>query len=81
MPFVLYNTLGFADDRIRQDPGIFYYDIPNQERRNAMLPVCTVTQAQQPDYVALAIVGVLLLCVAVAVLRKYFAKKKANRIQ
>ena len=43
-----------------------------------MPPVCTVTQAQQPDYVALAIVGVLLLCVAVAVLRKYFAKKKAS---
>ena len=43
-----------------------------------MPPVCTVTQAQQPDYIALAIVGVLLLGVMVAVLRKYFAKKKAG---
>ncbi|MBE6931762.1 MAG: hypothetical protein E7464_00055 [Ruminococcaceae bacterium] len=43
-----------------------------------MLHVCTVTQAQQPDYIALAIVGVLLLGVVAAVLRKYFAKKKAH---
>lgn len=43
-----------------------------------MLPVCTVIQAQQPDYIALAIAGVLLLGVVAAVLRKYFAKKKAK---
>ena len=30
---------------------------------------------QQPDYIALAIVGALLLGVLVAVLRKYFARK------
>lgn len=43
-----------------------------------MLHFCTAIQAQQPDYIALAIVGVLLLGVAVAVVRKYFAKKKAK---
>ena len=43
-----------------------------------MPPVCTVIQSQQPDYIALAIVGALLLGVMVAVLRKYFAKKKAK---
>lgn len=43
-----------------------------------MPPVCTVTQAQQPDYIAMAIVGVLLLGVLVAVVRKYFAKKNAK---
>ena len=43
-----------------------------------MPPVCTVIQAQQPDYIALAIVGVLLLGVLGAVVRKYFAKKNAK---
>ncbi len=33
---------------------------------------------QQPDYIALAIVGVLLLGVLIAVLRKYFAQKNGT---
>lgn len=42
--------------------------------------VYTVIQSQQPDYIALAIVGTLLLGVVGAVLRKYFAQKKAKPI-
>lgn len=33
---------------------------------------------QQPDFIALAIVGVLLLGVLIAVLRKYFARKNGT---
>lgn len=43
-----------------------------------MPPVCTVIQTQQPDFIALSIVGALLLGVMGAVLRKYLARKKAR---
>lgn len=43
-----------------------------------MFHIYTAIPSQQPDYIALAIVGALLLGVMAAVLRKYFAQKKVS---